>query len=131
MGLLDTDSLTKTTESGVFIRTTIRRGKRRKQKTRRLTPNDEKVVLGHLGDFELYAYPYKYPDTCFIGAFPTSTAISKNTVGEIMAVYNKATWFLNGEWQNEAGRGNAANCRRRACEKSYNAGLRKLTEPKT
>jgi len=125
-----TDTLTKTTESGIFIRTTIRRGKRRKQETRRMTPNDEKVILGSLGDFELYVYPYKYPDSVFIGTYPTSTTFTLGNVGELIAAYHKTRWFLNGEWQNEPNWRIAPNSRKRAIQKAYNAGLERLKEPK-
>ena len=95
-----------------------------------MTPSDEKVVLAHIGEFEVYVYPYKYPDTVFLGAYPTSTSVTSACVGEFMAAYNKSTWFLNGEWQNKSRCRIGTNARRRACEKSYNAGLKKLIEAK-
>lgn len=123
-------SVTKTVESGAFIRTTIRHDNRRKQETKRMKPNDKKVILGHLGDFEVYVYPYDFPDTVFIGAYPVSTQISSSNVGELGAAFQKARWFLAGYWQNEPNWRIAPNSRKRACEKAYNAGLETVKKAK-
>jgi len=85
--------------------------------------NDKKVILGHLGDFEVYVYPYDFPDTVFIGAYPVSTQITTGNIGEVMAAYSRASWFLAGNWQNKPNWRIGPNSRRRACEKAYNSGL--------
>ncbi len=124
-----TESWTKTTESGAFIRTTTRKGGRRHQETKRFTPNDEKVVLGHIGDFEVYVYPYNFPDKVFIGHFPVSTVLDANCVSAVLSAYNKARWYLNGEWQNKPQHRIAPNSRRRSIVRAYNLGLIHQTKP--
>lgn len=92
-------STTKTTESGAFIRTVIRTGKKRKQKTKRFRKSQKKVILGHIGDFEVYIYPYDYPDCVFFGKFPVSTYINKVNFKDLFGLFNRIRWFLNGDWQ--------------------------------
>ena len=123
---MTSESFTKTVESGAFIRTTLRRGSKRKQETKRFKPNDAKVVIGHLGDFEVYIYPYSFPDTVFIGSFPVSTELTANTLPEMLSIYNKARWFLQGFWQTEPEKSKAAKGRRQRILLAYNAGLEQL-----
>lgn len=102
------ESVTKTVESGAFIRTVVRTGKKRRQKTQRFKKSQKKVILGHIGDFEVYVYPYDYGDCIFIGKFPVSTYINKTNYKALFGLFNRMRWYLNGEWQikpkNEKGR---------------------------
>jgi hypothetical protein len=95
-----------------------------------MTKNIEKVIIGSIGDFEVYVYPYKFPDTIFLGAYPVSTSITSGNVGELMSAYNKARWFLNGEWQNKPSWRIAPNSRGRAIREAYNSSLKQLKEAK-
>ena len=116
-------SVTKTVESGAFIRTTIRCDDKRRTTTRRMTKSLEKVIIGHVGDFEVYVYPYKFPDTVFIGAYPVSTQISSDNVRELISAYHKARWFLNGYWQNKPNWRIGPNSRKRDIKTAYDNGL--------
>lgn len=116
-------SITKTVESGAFIRTVIREGKRRKQKTRKFKKNENKVVLGHIGDFEVYVYPYNYPDRVFIGQFPISTEIENSTVACLISAYNKSKTYLDGYYFSKPKRRKGTNVRRQAIQRAYNNGL--------
>jgi hypothetical protein len=95
------ETITKTTESGAFIRTTIRRGKQRTQTTKRIKPNMKKVILGSIGDFEVYVYPFDYPDKVFIGKFPVSTFLDKTGLAGVQGIINISRWFLDGKALNE------------------------------
>lgn len=114
---------TKTVETGAFIRTKYRSGNTRRQKTEILRKNQKKVILGHIGDFEAYIYPYDYPDTVFVGSFPISTKIENSNVNQLLAVYNRARWFLNGEAFTKPKTRKEANLRRQHIQRAYNCGL--------
>lgn len=116
-------SMTKTTESGAFIRTTIRHNNKRKTKTERFKKNDKKVVLGFIGDFEVYAYPYDFPDRVFIGKFPVSTQLENANINTLFSVFNRARAFLNGDYFNKPNSRKAANSRRQQVQTAYNLGL--------
>jgi hypothetical protein len=126
----NSDSITRTTESGAFIRTTIRKGKKRHQDTKRIKKNDKKVILGNVGDFEVYVYPYDFPDTVFIGTFPVSTQISTENVNQLIGAYNRAKAYLEGNYFNKPNWRKATNSRRRAIKKAYNMGLNDSKKPK-
>ena len=129
--MLDTyESITKTTESGAFIRTVTRKGKRRKQETKRIQKNDKKVTLGFIGEFEVYAYPYDFPDTVFVGKFPVSTSISKGQEGQIYSIANIIRHYLEGNYFNKPNWRKGANSRRRAIQKAYNRALKDQPIPK-
>jgi hypothetical protein len=117
------ETITKTTESGAFIRTVIRHGKQRIQTTKRIKPNMKKVVLGYVGEFEVYVYPFDYPDKVFMGKFPVSTMLDSTNVKQILGVYNQMRWFLSGQAFNEPLKSKAANARRRAIVSAYNLAL--------
>ena len=119
----ETPSRTKTVESGAFIRTTYRVGKKRKQETKRFQKNQKKVILGRIGDFEIYCYPYEYPDTVFIGQFPVSTQIDSASVTQLISGYNKAKSYLDGNYFKKPNWRKGANSRRRDIKKAYNLGL--------
>lgn len=85
--------------------------------------NQKKVVIGYLGDFEVYVYPYEYPDSVFIGAFPISVSLDKSNVGMLFHIYNVARWYLSNEWQTKETWRNAPNSRRRAILTAFNLGL--------
>jgi hypothetical protein len=117
------ESITRTTESGAFIRTIVRKGKRRKIETKRLKKIDKKVILGHLGEFEVYIYPYDFPDTVFIGSFPVSTQIDTSSFNQLIACYNKIRAYFRGDYYNKDGRVKEANSRRHTIQRAYNTGL--------
>jgi hypothetical protein len=123
-------SVTKTTESGAFIRTTYREGKKRRQETVRIEKNTKKVVLGHLGEFEVYVYPFDFPDKVFIGKFPVSTYITLSDVKGAMGIINISKWFLEGKAFDKPTWRKAANSRRRAIQTAYDQALNELTSKK-
>lgn len=114
---------TKTVESGAFIRTTYRRGNKRKTKTQKMTKNQKKVVLGHIGDFEVYVYPYDYPDSVFLGNFPVSTQIDLSSINQFIRCYNLAKSYLKGTYFERNSHRKEANSRRQAIQSAYNRGL--------
>lgn len=124
------ETLTITTESGAFIRKTWRHGKKRRQETTRVKPNYKKVVLGHIGEFEVYVYPFDYPDKVFIGKFPVSTYINIGEVKSLFGLTSTMKWYLNGEAFNEPQRSKAANARRRTILSAYNLALSELRNSK-
>jgi hypothetical protein len=121
-----TETITKTTESGAFIRTVIRRGKQRKQTTIRIKPNQKKVVLGHIGELEVYVYPFDFPDTVFLGKFPVSIQLSRAGVSEMMRMSNTCKWFLDGKAFNAPNWRKGVNARRRDIQAAYNQALLEL-----
>jgi len=118
------ESTTRTTETGAFIRVVVRKGTRRRQQTLRIKKNQKKVVLGFIGEFEVYVYPYDYPDTVFIGEFPVSTIIDSTNANMLLGVYNKIRSYLRGNYFSEPKRGKGANARRRTIKQAYNLGLK-------
>lgn len=123
----ESESYTKTVESGAFIRTKIRKGRKTKTKTKRMQKNDKKVILGHIGDFELYAYPFQYPDVVFIGQFPVSTCIDNANINQLISCYNKARAYLAGNYFSEPNFRKGANSRRRDIQRAYNCGLNEIS----
>lgn len=121
-----TESMTKTVESGVFIRTTYRRGKQRKQTTERIKPNMKKVILGSIGEFEVYVYPFDYPDKVFIGKFPVSTYLDKSGVSGLQGMINICKWYLDGGAFTKETWRKAANSRRHVIQKAYDLALNEL-----
>lgn len=117
------ETMTKTVESGLFIRTKWRKGKKTKTKTLRMTKNKKKVILGHIGDFEVYVYPYDYPDSVFVGRFPTSTKIEASNLNQLISAYNRARSYLNGYYLSGDNWRKGANTRRGVIRKAYNQGL--------
>jgi hypothetical protein len=123
-------SVTKTVESGAFIRTTWRKGKKKHQDTVKIKVNQKKVVLGFIGDFEMYVYPFDYPDTVFLGKFPVSTQIKSTNVKEVLGAYNQMRWFLaNGAFSKD-GKRKGVNARRRTIQSAYNSGVLELRSKK-
>ena len=120
------ETITKTTESGAFIRTKIRYGNKTKTETLRIKPNQKKVVLGHVGEFEVYVYPFDFPDKVFLGKFPVSTALNSTDVKNILGVYNQMRWFLAGNAFIEPNSRKGANSRRRAIVSAYDCALNEL-----
>ena len=127
------NSLTKTTETGAYYRTTIRQGNKKVTKTIKIKKNDLKVVFGKLGEFEVYSYPYAYPTTVFIGKFPISTPIQDWRV--FMSMGMKIKHYLGGDYfekaQNHRKKGKGANALTEAVNSSYNLGLSQSEKPKT
>lgn len=126
----DNETITKTVESGIFIRTKLRKGKKTRQKTLKIKKNHKKVVLGHLGDFEVYVYPFEFPDKVFLGKFPVSTIIDSTNVQQVLGVYNQMRWFLKGEGFSKANKRKGANSRRQAIQTAYTNGLNELKDKK-
>lgn len=116
-------SCTKTVESGAFIRTVTRIGDKRKQDTKRMKKNDKKVILGHIGDFEVYVYPFDYPDTVFVGKFPVSTQLNLTDVKNTFGVVRKMYWFASGEAYSKPNWRKGANSRKRDIVSAYDKGL--------
>lgn len=125
------ESYTRIQESGAFIRTYVRRGKKRHVKTKRIRKNNKKVVLGSIGDLEIYVYPFDYPDLVFIGKFPVSTTVTRGNVNEVIAGYNKIKWYLSGEWQNGFKNGKGANSSRRAIITAYDLGWKQYKKDRS
>lgn len=121
-------SYTKLVESGAFVRTLYRKGTKRKQETRRMKKNDEKVVLGMLGDLEVYVYPYNFPSTVFIGKFPISTQITQQNRAEVITAARRIRWFLDGEWNSSSNQHKDSKTRRHTMIKAYNTGLKHQKE---
>jgi hypothetical protein len=86
--------------------------------------NDKKVVLGHLGEFEVYIYPYDYPDTVFIGKFPVSTQIESDAWRNILKVAMRIKAYSENQYYKKDGWRKEANARRRDIKKAYNLGLK-------
>lgn len=124
------ETKTYTTESGAFYRKTWRIGKKRKTKTVRITKNDKKVILGHIGEFEVYVYPYDYPDRVFIGQFPVSTQIEATERRTLMGICAKICHYLAGTYFKEPNWRKGANSRKRDIQKAYNNGLNELKRKK-
>lgn len=123
-------SWTKTVESGAFIRTKYRKGNKTKTETKKFTKNKKKVVLGYVGEFECYVYPFEYPDTVFLGKYPVSIQLDSANVNQLFIVYNRAKWFLEGNAFIEDGYRKAPNIRRRHIQSAYNQGLSELRKEK-
>lgn len=124
-------TFSKTVESGIFIRTKWRKDKKTHQKTLKIKANMKKVILGHIGDFELYVYPFDYPDKLFLGKFPTSTIIESTNVKQFLGAYNQSQWFLSGKAFSKPTNRKGANMRRQQIQTAYNHGLKTKTNPKT
>jgi len=92
--------------------------------------SQKKVVLGHIGDFEVYVYPYDYPDTVFIGEFPVSTQIEKGNETSLLRCYNKIRAYFANSYYNKDSYRETTNSRRRAIKKAYNIGMKEKTEAK-
>lgn len=116
-------TVTITTESGAFYRRTIRKGNKRKTTTKKLTKNEKKVILCRLGDFEVYVYPFEFPDSVFIGKFPVSTTLDAFTYRQLFTAFNRVRWYLENNWQNERFQTKQAKTTRQAIVSAYNRGL--------
>jgi hypothetical protein len=115
--------VSKTSESGLFLRTIIEENGYRKQKTVKFNKNTEKVFLGSIGELQVYAYPFRFPDCVFIGDFPVSTKIDLSNAKAILGAYNKIKWFLAGEWRNKAKSSIRTGMRRQQIQRAYDCGL--------
>jgi hypothetical protein len=93
----ETPSVTKRVESGTFTRTIIRRDGRKTVKTTLIKPNKKKVIIGHLGDMEVYVYPFEFPNRVFIGKFPYSTSLDRQDAAKMFGLAHTMMWFLNEE----------------------------------
>jgi len=122
-------SRTQIEEHGVFKRTYQRKGKQKRQRTERLKKNPKKVVLCQIRDLELYVLPYEYPDTAFLGKYPTfSMAIDRYDLPRVFVFFNKLRWFLNGGWHKKVHSTKEAKKQSVSLEKAYNVGLAELKE---
>lgn len=88
-----------------------------------MSKNQKKVILGRIGDFEVYVYPYDFPDTVFIGKFPVSTKIDIFCVNQLIQMYNRAKAYLNGNWQNVTQFTKEAKMTRHSIVKAYDLAL--------
>jgi hypothetical protein len=78
--------VTKRIEHGTFTRTIIRRDKRVTVKTEYVKPNPKKVVIGRLGDLEVYVYPYDFPNRIFMGKFPFTMSMEKSDLSALLKI---------------------------------------------
>jgi hypothetical protein len=113
----------KLTESGAFIRTIITENGKKHQKTIKQNKNDEKVILGMIGELEVYAFPFSFPDLIFIGKFPICTKIDVSNEKGVLGAYNKIRWFLHNEWRNKPKSSIRTEMRRQHIVSAYNNGL--------
>jgi hypothetical protein len=114
-----TPTVTKRVEHGTFTRTIIRRDKRVTVKTTYAKPNPKKVIIGKLGDLEVYVYPYDFPNRVFMGKFPVTFSLTKQDIAAMLGLASISTWFLNGNAFKSHRMGKAANARRRAILSAY------------
>lgn len=121
---------TITTETGVYQRKIYRKGKTARQKTIKCKKNPEKVVLGYLGQAEVYVYPYNFPDKVFIAQFPNKPIVIDTTnLGDLFKTFNLCRWFFNDAFSKPKKR-KGANSRRRSVSRGYKVGLDKLKNRK-
>jgi hypothetical protein len=90
----------------------------------------KKVIIGNIGDLEVYLYPFDFPDKAFIGKFPVSTPVSRSDLSNMMGIINTLRWFFDGKAFSEPKRRKAANARRRAIVSAYNLALSELRSKK-
>jgi len=121
---------TKTVESGIFIRTKWVKNGKKHQRTLKIKQNKKKVVLGFIGDFELYAYPFDFPDKVFLGKFPNSVIIDSTNVNSLLGAYNKTKWFLSNQAFSKPTNRKGANMRRQQIINAYEIGRIEKTRPK-
>jgi len=119
---------THTKEYGYYIREKWSKGKKRKQKTTKVKKNSEKVLLCRIGDVELYVYPKDYPDKIFMGIFPMSTTLEAFQVKDLLRAYNRAKWFINGDWQKTPRSAIGAKSLRQRILKSIDLGVKRMKE---
>ena len=118
-------------EHGVYKRTLYRKGRKRRQRTQRLKKNPEKVVIGKIGELEVYVYPYNFPDKVFLGQYPNFTmTLTKQDIPKLFCIYNISRWYFNGEWQNEPKKSKPAKRLRKLLILAYKTGLDKLKKTK-
>jgi hypothetical protein len=113
----------KKTESGFFSRTTIRKDGKSHTETIKFKPNQKKVILGFLGELEVYVYPFDFPDKVFLGKFPLNTEFDSTNVQTLLGAYNKVKWFLAGQWQKKPKTTIRTQMRRQRISTAYNLGL--------
>jgi len=120
-------SRTQIEEHGIFKRTYQRKGKQKRQRTERLKKNPKKVTLCRVKELEIYVFPYEYPDTVFIGKYPTfSMALDRYDIPRLFVLVNKMRWFLDGKWQKRVNFTKEAQTHSALLQKAYNLGLDEL-----
>lgn len=117
-------SITTETQYGHFIIKKTRKGTRRKQKLTRIPKNKQKVVIGKIGELEIYVYPYNHPNKVFLGIFPISTYIEKHNFNDIWSIANKIRWFFKEEWDKEPKNSKGANKLREVIFSAYMEGFK-------
>ncbi len=86
--------------------------------------NPKKVILDTIGDFQLYVYPYEYPDKVFFGCYPKSVSLDRNEIKKFLSLFNRARWFLKEFWtEKREPRTKGAKRLREYIRKSYAEGL--------
>lgn len=129
--MTENSSETVIEEHGTFKRTYRRKGAKKKVKTERKKKNPEKVVLAKMGDLELYVYPYSYPDKIFIGSYPKFTQVLEmSDLPKFFVFFNRAKWFLNGEWQKGYISAKGLKIPRHRIVRAYNYALDKQKKAK-
>ena len=114
-----TEVTSKRVEYGTFTRTISRRGSKRTVKTKTIAPNPAKVVLGHIGEMEVYVYPFDFPNNVFVGKFPNSTCLDRGDASMLHGLANICTWFLDGNAYTKHRMRKGAHARRRAILSAY------------
>jgi len=124
-------SVTRETERGYFIRTKVRHGKKRHQKTIKLKPSHKKVIIDQIADLQIYVYPKDYPDKVFLGIYPMSTMIGEEDYKRLFGILNKIRWYFDDQWVKHPKREKGAKFLRRRIVNSYNLSVSELKKPKT
>ena len=83
-----------------------------------------------IGEFEVYLYPYDFPDKVFIGKFPVSTQIESDAWRNIAKVAMRIKAYSENQYYKKDGKRKEANARRRTIQTAYNLGLKDATKPK-
>lgn len=128
---MDIPTRTITKEYGYFIRTKHRHGKKKHVKTTEIKPNLEKVKIAEINGLEAYGYPNDFPDRIFIGIYPLNIQIQEHQIGELLAIYNKCRWYLNGDWEKKKHYTKEAKTARHSLERSIDYHVDKLRKLKT
>ena len=79
-------------------------------------------------EFEVYVYPYDYPDKVFIGKFPVSTQIEADAWREFARVSLRIRSYSENHYFLKDGKRKGRNARACAIQKAYNIGLKEKTK---
>lgn len=57
-------------------------------------PNPDRIVLGTLGEMELYCYPRIWPERVFLGIYPKNVMLGEMEARALFSIAMKAHWFF-------------------------------------